>query len=224
MRGEQTLAADEAAKLGFERGFLGGVAELVDAKKKRCVSYVDVLDDLVFEIGHERYYCLAVTVILAGKRYNGVYCTPDFWWRHRDGAIEYCWTREQWEQWLNKRGVLLVGKNKWIDDYFATEGLPSGLRDRMAERRWTIMVNKHERWAHKEEPWLIDQPVLKSIQFYRRVPPNIAYQEIDMWVGGILPAAGRPMVEVSDEVRLAKHGMDEMSFQRPKQKARKMWR
>jgi hypothetical protein len=42
------------------------------------------------------------------------------------------------------------------------------------------------------------------------------FQEIDMWVGGRLASAGAEMIEIPDEVRLAKHGMDRTSFRRPK--------
>lgn len=71
---------------------------------------------------------------------------------------------------------------------------------------------------HVVRPWAIDQPTLAAMDFAKAVDPYTAYQEIAMWVGGVLPAPGPEMVEISDDkVKIAKHGFHHpTSFRRGK--------
>lgn len=55
-------------------------------------------------------------------------------------------------------------------------------------------------------------PNLKQIQFSKRLEALKAYQEISMYVGGVLPRSGREMVEISDVDKRDKHGFDNSSF------------
>lgn len=82
----------------------------------------------------------------------------------------------------------------------------------MIEPRISIAVWHH---VHSEQGWKFDVDGLGSMGFTRRVDPWTAFQELSMWVGGVLPRPGRPMVEMSGErVMVAKHGFDERSFRR----------
>lgn len=66
---------------------------------------------------------------------------------------------------------------------------------------------------------IILNPCLKDFQFYRMVDPVTAFQEISMFISGILGGTAPPMVEVSDVVRLEKHGFDKkISFRKGKEK------
>lgn len=69
--------------------------------------------------------------------------------------------------------------------------------------------------------WVVNEDTLKSVQFIRVMDPVTAFQEISMWVGGVLPRPGNPMVEITDDkIKLAKHGMDKTSFRRAPEKVR----
>ncbi len=57
-------------------------------------------------------------------------------------------------------------------------------------------------------------PVLKTLGFESVRDPYRAYQEIAMYVGGVLQAPGRETAAVSDADRAAKHGFDRWSFRR----------
>ncbi|MBX3595602.1 hypothetical protein [Sphingomonas sp.] len=67
-------------------------------------------------------------------------------------------------------------------------------------------------------PWAVDQPTLGAMDFARAVDPFTAYQEIAMWVGGVLPAPAPGTVDVTDNrVKLEKAGFDHRtSFRRGK--------
>lgn len=55
-------------------------------------------------------------------------------------------------------------------------------------------------------------PVLKDLQFFRIIDAFKAYQEIYMFISGILGGKSPKTIEVSDEIRKSKHGFDKWSF------------
>lgn len=65
-------------------------------------------------------------------------------------------------------------------------------------------------------------PVLKDWGFVKVKDPFTAYQEIDMYLSGVIGAAHPPMIEVANDVRIAKHGFNDRSFRKePGQKKRR---
>lgn len=60
----------------------------------------------------------------------------------------------------------------------------------------------------------VDGDDMGKFDFARVVDPYTMFQEISMWVGGILAGSGRPMVEISDEDKIGKHGFDSWSFRK----------
>lgn len=60
-------------------------------------------------------------------------------------------------------------------------------------------------------------PCLRELGFFKVKDPFAAFQEISMYLGGVLRAGENPMVAISDKDKVAKHGMDEWSFRRPPQ-------
>lgn len=57
---------------------------------------------------------------------------------------------------------------------------------------------------------------LKNIEFYKIVSPFEAFQELSMFIGGIMGGKSPIMIEVSDKDRIAKHGFDKFSFRKEK--------
>lgn len=71
----------------------------------------------------------------------------------------------------------------------------------------------------KVHAWLCNSDKLKEFDFIKILDPVKAFQEISMWVGGVLPRPGNPIVEIQDDaIKLAKHGMDKTSFRKPSSK------
>lgn len=54
----------------------------------------------------------------------------------------------------------------------------------------------------------IDTDFLKYFKFYRVLDSWTAHMEIANYVGGVLPGAVNPMVEISDKSKIVKHGHD----------------
>ncbi len=71
---------------------------------------------------------------------------------------------------------------------------------------------------HEHLNWAVDQPTLAAMDFAKAIDPFTAHQEIAMWVGGVLPAPGPEMVEITDDrVKIAKAGFHHpTSFRRGK--------
>jgi len=64
----------------------------------------------------------------------------------------------------------------------------------------------------------IKNPCLKDYEFFRVAEPYTAYQELDMYISGVLSKDPNMMVEISDKDRIAQHGFDKFSFRRSPQK------
>lgn len=83
------------------------------------------------------------------------------------------------------------------------------------------------RWQREGEfRSLVFNPCLKDIQFYKAKDPITAFQEIYMFISGVIGSAPKPREIISDEVMAASKGHDgEYSFRKPPGKrGKKRWR
>lgn len=236
VRGDATISAANAVKLGIEPSFIplniqkrsdGSRAQKSSASRPRPLFWRrSRVGTTVFADGNMRWSFAYPTVIACGVRYQGIHAVNFGISREPDEQKSvYFWTAQQFKDWLDKQEFeLITPSHKEIQAYFEPTPLPNDARDLLVDRRWTILVHdphvSSTGW-YTETEWMIDQPVLHKVQFYKAVPPNNMFQEIEMWIGGVLPAKGADTVEISDEVRLVKHGFDRVaSFRRPKTKRR----
>jgi len=71
----------------------------------------------------------------------------------------------------------------------------------------------------RDRPIFRINPVLKSYEFYKVFDTFSAFQEIQMFIGGVLTNPEENMIELSNDVRIKKHGFDKFSFRKePKNK------
>lgn len=94
--------------------------------------------------------------------------------------------------------------------YFEKSGR-EGHRQTLIEKRITIatLVKAVKRYNWNSENWKIDGFNLKSLQFYKVKNAFEAFQEISMWIGGVLPHIGTNPPQIVDEkIRLSKRGFD----------------
>jgi hypothetical protein len=224
VRGDALVPARDMAKIGLRTAVMEGY--LVDAKRpprRRWEYGLRRWRRGGIVIRAWEYQVEPVTVVVAGTRYNGVHVRRDPVGRPGSAEADVLWDAEAFMRWQQQCGVLFEAAPVCdMDEYFEPAPLPAVVLNRVMERRWTILAHSpgdpEPVNSRDESPWRIDQPVLKDLKFFRRLPANLLFQEIDVWLGGRLGIEGRPMAEVSDAVRLAKHGMDHTSFRRPKQK------
>lgn len=73
-------------------------------------------------------------------------------------------------------------------------------------------------WVTQDNGYLrpnrVINPCLKKIEFQQVKPPQVAYQELSMFISGVLGTPERPMVKISDVDMAAKKGFDKWSFRK----------
>lgn len=80
----------------------------------------------------------------------------------------------------------------------------------------------------KQSPYesLVLNPCLKDLKFFKVKDPVTAFQEISMFISGVIGVPSKPVVEVSDKVKAASRGHDgEYSFKKtPGKRGKNRWR
>jgi hypothetical protein len=225
VRGDVLVSQEDAAKIGIEpahfnarllapgrRTRLGWayIARYWNRKRPDPVEYRGI----VFQLDR-------LTVVACGWRWQGVRVIESRRVKPLAETVRYFWSAERFVKWFAATGLALDTEHEdTLDRYFGRSELSEKAAAALIERRWTILLHEpgNPSYSHRDgTPWQVDQPVLKTVEFFRAMPPNLMFQEIAMWVGGRLAAPARPMLEISDAVRIAKHGMDKTSFRKPKQ-------
>jgi len=67
----------------------------------------------------------------------------------------------------------------------------------------------------------ITNPTLKEFEFYKVMDSYTAFQEIQMFMGGVLGSGEKEIVEVEDKYKITQHGFDNNSFRRSKANGKK---
>lgn len=70
----------------------------------------------------------------------------------------------------------------------------------------------------RNHPKFIINPLLKEYQFYKIFDTFTAFQEIQMFLGGVLGSGEKEIVEVADKYKIGQHGFDKWSFRREPEK------
>jgi hypothetical protein len=112
----------------------------------------------------------------------------------------------------NKKEINNKDTNK-IKSLFEKQGMKSDIAFKLHFELDSpiIMINSGARITT-----IIKNPNLKNIEFYRMIDPPTAFQELSMFIGGIMGGKSPAMIEVSDKDRIAKHGFDKYSFRKEK--------
>jgi len=61
---------------------------------------------------------------------------------------------------------------------------------------------------------------LKEVEFFKKFDPWQAYQELSMYIGGVVAPESKPMIRIDDKYKIMEHGFDKMSFRKPPTKVR----
>lgn len=92
---------------------------------------------------------------------------------------------------------------------------------------FTPVLGRHYSWMKPEKyKDLVISPNLKDIQFYKVIDPITAFQQIYMFISGVIGVPAKSTVEISDKVMAASKGHDgPYSFRKPPGKRGKnRWR
>jgi len=166
-----------------------------------------------------RYQFTTACAWFAGKRYGGVRVTkrPDF---GKPSEEMWFWDRQAFLNFLGTIGVTMRSPSSVSSYYLDENGLKDHFDDRgtAAEQQWAIENGVAVAvWIddYGQKGWKFNTDGLKSIDFVRVMDTYAAFQELSMFVGGVMARPGNPMVEITDDkVKAAKHGFDNWSFRK----------
>lgn len=69
-------------------------------------------------------------------------------------------------------------------------------------------------WGYKQNSKFFINPILKDYEFYKIFDTFQAFQEISMFMGGVLGNKEKDIVEVADKYKIGQHGFDKWSFRK----------
>lgn len=154
-----------------------------------------------------------VSVAFCGKVYRGLLAKNGLQ-RH-----EGIWSLDGAKKWCGQfKDTSLSVHTGWreekmtLEKYFAPFPASKELWDYMIANKVSIMVDIWHSW-HDEKVFEINPYMLKQIGFAKALDPYTAFQELSMWIGGVLGGTSPEIVRITDDqVLIANHGFDKHSF------------
>lgn len=170
---------------------------------------------------YQTTYLTSVAVAFCTKVYFGALA-------ERAGVIEGIWQADKLRAWLKAdKNDALVRSNKWSDwkdkwtfeRYFTPRDVSKPTYDYMLMNKVSILVEQLPKYGWEDEPRFQVNPVgLKQMGFAKAVDPYTAFQELSMWIGGVLGGTSPEIVKIKDDnVLIENHGFDRVtSFRGPR--------
>lgn len=123
--------------------------------------------------------------------------------------------KPRYSRWYNpQEGVSfkeVVSTRDWIPTHIR-EGCPVFLIRNLTHEE---QRERKSRWGQTDVTYRIQRnPSLKELGFYQVKQPFEAFQELSMFLGGVMGTGDRPMVQLTDKEVHAKHGFDKWSFRK----------
>jgi hypothetical protein len=183
---------------------------LRSTREKKFHPYGDT--DKPFVMNGQTYQIYPVIVGFCGRVYYA-YAT------RIEGAMPIVhWVEEDFSNWLETQ-ELEVSSERWsgstkVKSYYAQAITPAIYSWMVAERITTLSYVGD----NPTNLWRINAPSLKELQFAKVFDPYMAFQEITMWIGGVLSGMENPTAQITDDmIKAEKHGFDrKLSFRKAK--------
>jgi hypothetical protein len=71
--------------------------------------------------------------------------------------------------------------------------------------------------AYRSKSVFITNPILNDYEFYKVFDSFAAFQEVQMFMGGVLGSGEKEIIEVEDKYKITEHGFDKYSFRKDKE-------
>lgn len=144
---------------------------------------------------------------------------------------ETFWAADKIRTWVQKtkKNSVFVSSKDWrersslkmsLENYFDPFSVPDRIRKYMIMNKISILVEDKPQYIGQEPYFRINPVGLKQMGFAKALDPYSAFQNLSMWIGGVLGGTSPETVEITnDQVLIANHGYDKYSFrsqERPK--------
>jgi len=167
-----------------------------------------------------RYQFTTACAWFAGKRYGGIRVHKRFTDYGKPSEDQWFWDRQAFLNFLGTIGVEMRAPSAVSSYYIDEKGLEAHFEGRgtASEQKWAIENGVAVAiWIddYGQKGWKLNTDGLKGIDFVRVIDTYAAFQELSMFVGGVMARPGNPMVEITDDkVKAAKHGFNDWSFRK----------
>jgi hypothetical protein len=143
------------------------------------------------------------------------------------GKIEGIWSADKLRAFVRQEKKQEVQvETRWRDDkmtlenYFEPYAASDMLRDWMIANKISILVEEEQtaNYSHDEDCFEVNPFTLKRLGFAKALDPYTAFQELSMWIGGVLGGTSPEIVTIKDDKTLIEgHGFDNrFSFRGPR--------
>ena len=229
---DKRMDADEAEALGLWTVRHPFSLRLLDASSGRRSRSGFLHHEASIGVSDATHTVAGVAAYVCGKRYAGVCVeSQSVPFSGRSGRVaapertnRFLWDWGTFASHMASAGIRAEPNHrKWTgrfadrraQSYFMRQEVPPGTMDLLVSRRITIATCLHET---SPASWRIDGDDLGSIGFFKVMDTFTMFQEIEMWVSGVLAGSGNPMARITDDrVRIHKAGFDPVtSFRRSK--------
>jgi hypothetical protein len=182
---------------------------------------------------------LPISIYVAGKHYGGIRVVKT----NSNETLNVFWKYDDFVTWLAGFGREVAKsskRSKWekadiekdvfpdLETFFIPKNATEQQLEWLIENRIVTAVwcERNNRGYYRRHPimWFCNSAEngksLRDYGFPKAVDPYTLFQEISMFVGGVLPRNPNTMIEITDNVvKLAKHGFDKWTFRRHKDDA-----
>jgi len=159
-----------------------------------------------------------VAVAFCAKVYRGAILTPS---APSSQKPELIWSADRLYAFNNreKKRCWIGVERSWRkktptpEEYMAVEDAPPSVREYMIAHRIAILVEEQPERRWEESQLRINPTGLKQLGFAKALDPYMAFQELSMWIGGVLGGVSPEIVRITDDkVLIENHGYDKHSF------------
>lgn len=175
--------------------------------------------------------CVPITIGFCGKIYTVMRVSGSFSYQ-TDRPYALCYSIDDVDRFVEShcdkrdRGCYAGTNRRWkvaerrqIEQLFAA----FGDRSHAVRSRYMALFREHNVPIFLFDPSLyrgadmkiILNPILRKYEFARIFDPYSAFQEVSMYVGGVLNGQTRPVPDMPDDVLAEAKGFDRWSFRKP---------
>lgn len=116
--------------------------------------------------------------------------------------------RRHWRRWHYRMDS--PTNHQDLTDFFTAER--ASAFEALVGRGAAILLCLSRR--HSDDVELYDNPELTTLKFYQMFDAYSAFQELEMYLGGVLASAELPMPQFEDQIKAQQKGFDKHSFRR----------
>ena len=170
----------------------------------------------------EAYTIGYIYVLFAGKLYGGLALKSGEF--GSIGEMSYYWDAASWKAKAEEinyngdsRAYYSKDKSTEMDEMLRLLAVKGDevLSDWAVSHKVSVAVTCEFFHTREQGRWFVVDANLKDLNFQKVLDPFTAYQELEMWVGGVIGQNPQP-AEVSDAVKIQQHGFDKWSFRKHK--------